>query len=45
MINGHVTFKRPEECTVRKYVRDMGIKKFGDQNFRGVEAEAAELEN
>ncbi|MDP2679782.1 MAG: type I-C CRISPR-associated protein Cas5c [Rhodoferax sp.] len=45
MINGRITFKRPEECTVRKYVRDMGIKKFGDQNLRGVEAEAAELED
>lgn len=44
MKNGRVTFKRPEDCTVRKYVRDMGIKKFGDQNLRGVEAEAAELE-
>ncbi len=44
MINGRVTFKRPEDCTVRKYVRDMGVKKFGDQNLRGVEAEAAELE-
>lgn len=45
MINGCVTFKRPEDCAVRKYVRDMGIKKFGDQNLRGVEAEAAELED
>lgn len=45
MINGHVTFKRPEDCTVRKYVRDMDIKKFGDQNLRGVETEAAELED
>jgi len=45
MINGRVTFKRPEDCTVRKYVRDMGIKKFGDHNLRGVEAEAAELED
>ncbi|ABD71601.1 CRISPR-associated protein, Csd5d family [Rhodoferax ferrireducens T118] len=45
MFNGRVTFKRPEDCTVRKYVRDMGIKKFGDQNLRGVEAEAAELED
>lgn len=43
MINGRITFNRPEECTVRKYVRDMGIKKFGDQNLRGVEVEAAEL--
>lgn len=45
MINGQVTFKRPEDCTVRKYVRDMGIKKFGDQNLRGVETEAVELED
>lgn len=45
MINGGVTFKRPEDCTVRKYVRDMGIKKFGDQHLRGVEAEAAALED
>lgn len=45
MINGRVTFKRPEDCTARKYVRDMGIKKFGVQNLRGVEDEAAELED
>lgn len=44
MINGCVKFKRPEACTIRKYIRDMGIKKFGDQNLRGVEVEAAELE-
>lgn len=45
MINGRVKFKRPEDCTVRKYVRDMAIKKFCDQNLRGVEAEAVELED
>jgi len=37
-------FERPENCSVRKFVRDMLPKQFGKgENLRGVEAEAAEL--
>ena len=45
MINGHIIFERPEECTVRKFVRDMSAKKFGKDNLRSVEIEAAESEH
>ena len=45
MIDGCIRFVRPEECTVRKFVRDMGVKKFGTDNLRSVDDEAAELEN
>jgi CRISPR-associated protein Cas5d len=45
MIDGCIRFVRPEECTVRKFVRDMGVKRFGIGTLRNVEAEAAELEN
>lgn len=44
MIDGHIRFIRPEDCTIRKFVRDMGAKKFGKGNLRSVEDEAAELE-
>ncbi len=43
MINGHIRFHRPEDCTVRKFIRDMSAKKFGKgKNLNGVEAETAE---
>ncbi len=44
MTDGRIRFVRPEDCTVRKFVRDMGAKKFGKGNLRSVENEAAELE-
>jgi CRISPR-associated protein Cas5d len=45
MINGVIQFERPENCTVRKPVRPMSVKQFGlDENQRGVEAEATDLE-
>lgn len=44
LIDGTMKFERPENCSVRKFVRDMTPKKFGKgENFRGVEAEASEL--
>jgi CRISPR-associated protein Cas5d len=43
MADGHIRFIRPEDCTIRKFVRDMGAKKFGKGNLRSVEDEAAEL--
>ena len=41
MINGYVRFDRPEDCAIRKFVREMTAKKYGKgRNLRGVEAEA-----
>lgn len=43
MVNGYIRFQRPEDCPVRKFVREMGVKPFGlDLTLRGVEPEAAE---
>lgn len=44
MINGCIRFDRPEDCTIRKFVREMGVKKFGTGNLRSVEVELTELE-
>lgn len=43
MTDGHIRFIRPEDCTIRKFVRDMGAKKFGKGNLRSVEDEVTEL--
>lgn len=46
MRDGIVHFDRPENCTMRKFVRTMQPKRFGKgRNLRSVEDEAAELEN
>jgi CRISPR-associated protein Cas5d len=45
MIDGKIQFERPQDCTVRKFVRDMGKKTFAkDRNLLDVETEAARLE-
>lgn len=45
MTDGVVRFPRPEECTIRKFVRNMTAKRFEkDKNLRGIEAEATELQ-
>lgn len=45
MINGIIRFERPQDCTVRKFVRDMGKKTFTkERNLLGVEIEEARLE-
>lgn len=41
---GHVRFPRPEDCDIRKTVRPMTAKQFGQTKLRGVEQEAADLE-
>lgn len=41
---GRIRFPRPEACDIRKDVRPMTAKKFGQGKLRGVEQEAAELE-
>lgn len=42
--NGVIHFPRPEDCTIRKFIRPMGAKQFAqDKNQRGIDAEIAEL--
>lgn len=43
MVDGCIRFDRPEDCTQRKFIRDMGAKKFGKANLRGVLDEATDL--
>jgi len=46
MIDGKVKFDRPQDCTVRKFVREMSAKKFDRElNLLSVEAEEARLED
>ena len=42
-VNGHLRFPRPEDCTVRKFVRPMTVKKFGKGRLHGVDHEATDL--
>lgn len=45
MVNGVIRFDRPEDCTVRKFVRDMTVKPFGiGANQRSIDDEFTELE-
>ncbi|MCB0336724.1 MAG: type I-C CRISPR-associated protein Cas5, partial [Bdellovibrionales bacterium] len=45
MINGKIVFERPQNCSVRKFVRDMSKKTFSkDRNLLGVEIEETRLE-
>lgn len=45
MRDGVVRFERPEDCTIRKRVRAMRVKKFGlSDSLRAVDEEWAELE-
>lgn len=44
MVNGVIRFNRPEQCDIRKFIREMYPKEFQPgRNIVGVEAEAAEL--
>lgn len=43
MAFGHVRFPRPEACGIRKTIRPMTAKRFGQGKVRSVEAEAVEL--
>jgi CRISPR-associated protein Cas5d len=46
MRDGIIRFDRPENCTIRKFVRTMQPKSFSKgRNLRGVADEAAEVEN
>jgi len=45
MIDGGLRFVRPEDCTIRKFVREMAVKEFDKKrNFRSVESEVSGLE-
>jgi len=44
MVNGVIRFERPEDCKVRKFVREMNPKSFGiEANLRAVDDEALDL--
>lgn len=43
IINGRIRFPRPDACDIRKPVRPMTAKKFGQSKVRSVEQEAADL--
>lgn len=43
MVDGRIRFPRPEVCDVRKLIRPMTAKKFGQGKLRGVEQEVADL--
>lgn len=43
MRHGYIRFIRPEECTVRKFIRDMTAKRFDSGNLHPVEDEAQAL--
>jgi CRISPR-associated protein Cas5d len=43
MVNGRIRLVRPEDCTIRKFVRTMTSKKFGDGKLLDVEQEAIEI--
>ena len=46
MVDGGIRFVRPEDCTIRKFIREMGMKNFDkDRNFRPVEIELNGLES
>jgi CRISPR-associated protein Cas5d len=45
MLDGIITFPRPENCTLKKFVGPMAAKQFGaGRDMRSVEAEEAQLE-
>jgi CRISPR-associated protein Cas5d len=45
MMDGGVRFLRPENCRIRKFIREMDVKNFGkNRNFRTVDAEMNGLE-
>jgi CRISPR-associated protein Cas5d len=43
VVNGHIHFPCPKDCTVRKLIRPMTARKFGKGRLRGVEHEADDL--
>jgi CRISPR-associated protein Cas5d len=44
LVNGRLRFPRPEDCTIRKVIRDMTAKRFGvGQNLKPVDLEAMDV--
>ena len=43
LMDGVLRFSRPEQCTLRKKIRDMDARHFGEGGVRPVEEEAAEM--
>jgi CRISPR-associated protein Cas5d len=44
LVDGILRFPRPEDCSMRKFIRDMTAKRFGvGKNLKPVDAEATEL--
>ncbi|MDO4293230.1 MAG: type I-C CRISPR-associated protein Cas5c [Eubacteriales bacterium] len=37
MRNGVIRFVRPEECGRKRFIKEMSVRKFGKDNFRGLE--------
>jgi CRISPR-associated protein Cas5d len=45
MVDGGLRFVRPEDCKIRKFVREMAVKEFDKRkNFRSVDSEVSGLE-
>ncbi len=44
MKNGIIEFPKPEECTVKRTIRTMDMKKFGKENFSGLTEFSREVE-
>jgi len=44
VVDGYIKFPRPEACSVRKDIRSMAPKKFGEGKLQGAELLARELE-
>lgn len=41
---GYVRFCRPEECAEKRHIKNMSVKKFGEQAFSGIEEFAEEVD-
>lgn len=41
---GYISFCRPEECTEKRHIRDMSVRRFGEQEFTGVREFAKEVD-
>lgn len=45
MVDGQLHFIRPEACIMRRFIRGMQAKKFGQENLCNVDIEALKMEN
>ena len=35
-IGGVIKFKAPEECTEKRFIKEMSVREFGEKNFSGL---------